>query len=306
MSNTETTPNGQKYTYEIGGQLTDRARRMLLCIAESDLPVLIVGEPGVGKRTTAIEIHAQSHRWRKPFHEFSCTNLDANAVASILQMDGTVYMTEIGELASGLQELLMERYFLSSQEQRCRILFGSSRELLAGVKHLQMSEGFFYLVSAITLRISPLRVRKQEILNIADALLAQYAKQFDRPKPALSPEAVEFLTDHTWPDNLPELKTAIKTFVAIGDQAISLAALKAALPTQRSSGNGETSSLKEAARKASLEVERELISRVLGSNGGNRKRTANELGISYKTLLYKIKQVGLEEALAHSRVGVPV
>lgn len=306
MSITQTKPNGQKDTFEIGGPLADRARRMLACIAESDLPVLIVGERGVGKRTTAMEIHAASRRSRHPFQEFSCLDLDADAIHSIFQLDGTAYMAEVGELAPKLQDLLMEGYFLSSHRQSCRLLFGSSRELLGDVKNVHMSEEFYYLVSAITLRISPLRLRKQEILDIADALLARFAKQFDRPKPTLSQEAAEFLIDHTWPDNLPELETAIKTFVAIGDQAISLAALRAASPMQRSNVNGEILSLKEATRKASIEVERELIYRVLGSNGGNRKRTANELGISYKTLLYKIKQVGLEEALAHSRVGIPV
>ena len=305
MTFTEMKLNGQKLTAGIG-PLPDQARRSLICIAETDLPILLLGERGVGKRTTAREIHAHSRRSRQPFREFSCPDLDTRTIQSISDLDGTVYMAEAGGLSLALQDLLTEGYFLSSEAQNCRLLFGSSRELQNDVKTLHMREEFYYLVSAITLRLAPLRLRKREILNIADGLLAHYSKQFDRPKPTLSQEAIAFLIDHTWPNNIPELETAIKTFVAIGDQNISLAALRAAAPSSRSNGHREGLSLKEAIRKASAEVERELISHVLGSNGGNRKRTAGELGISYKTLLYKIKQVGLDDASTHSRFGVTV
>ena len=298
-------PNAQKIATTTC-PMADQARRLLMCIAESDLPVLLIGEPGVGKRTTAIEIHGQSHRSRQPFREFSCAELDADKIHSICERNGTTYLADVGELNPPLQEVLTEAYLQSVEGQSCRILFGSSRELLDDVKTLHMREEFYYLVSAITLRISPLRFRKREILGIADTLLSHYSRQFDRPKPTLSSETVEFLTDHTWPDNLPELETAIKTFVAIGDQAISLAALRAAAPLPRSNGHREILSLKEATRRASVEVERQLISRVLNSNGGNRKRAANELRISYKTLLYKIKQAGLDNAPRHSRYGVTV
>jgi two-component system response regulator AtoC len=305
MTLTERKFNGRKPAAGTS-PLPEHARRTLIRIAESDFPVLLVGERGVGKRTTAMEIHAQSGRSRQPFREFSCPELDSHAIQSISEGNGTVYMAEVGGLSLALQDHLTEAYFRSGEAQNCRLLFGSSRELLADVKTLHMREEFFYLISAITLRISPLRLRKREILGIADGLLAHYSERFDRPKPALSQEAIDFLIDHNWPDNIPELETAIKTFVAIGDQTISLAALQAAALSTRSNGHRENRSLKEAIRKASAEVERQLISQVLGSNGGNRKRTASELGISYKTLLYKIKQVGLEDTNTHSRFGVTV
>jgi DNA-binding NtrC family response regulator len=167
-----------------------------------------------------------------------------------------------------------------------------------------MREDFYYLVSAVTLRISPLRCRKSEILSIADDLLTQYSKQFDRPKPVLREEIVVFLMEHTWPDNLDELQTAIKTFVAIGDQSISLAALKAAAPTVKSNGHRKFSSLKDATRAASHQIERQLISEVLVATGGNRKRAADELRISYKALLYKLKQIGAQDQPAPNRNGV--
>ncbi len=110
--------------------------------------------------------------------------------------------------------------------------------------------------------------------------------------------------EHTWPENLSELQTAIKTFVAIGDQSISLAALKAAASTVKSNGHRKLPSLKEATRAASTQIERQLISEVLVATGGNRKRAADELGISYKALLYKLKQVGAEYQPASNRNGV--
>jgi DNA-binding NtrC family response regulator len=200
--------------------------------------------------------------------------------------------------------LIIKTYFHSEQEQSSRLLCGTSRELLEEVKTWRMREDFYYLVSAVTLRISPLRCRKSEILSIADELLTQYAKQFDRPKPVLREEIIGFLMEHTWPDNLSELQTAIKTFVAIGDQSVSLAALKAAAPTEKANGRRKPQSLKEATRAASTQVERQLISEVLVTTGGNRKRAANELGISYKALLYKLKQAGAQDQPASNRNGV--
>ena len=281
-----------------------RIQRAIARIAESDCPLLIVGERGVGKRSIAAQIHMQSHRSRSAFREIQCAETDAEAIVTALSTMGTVYLAEIGNLSLALQELIVNHYFHAEQPQSCRLLCGTSRELLEEVKSWQMREDFYYMISAVTLRISPLRFRKSEILSIADALLTQYAEQFDRPKPVLREEIIGFLMEHTWPDNLSELQTAIKTFVAIGDQSISLAALKAASQMSKSNGHSKRRSLKAATRAASIQIERQLISEVLVATGGNRKRAAGELGISYKALLYKIKQVGAEYQAAPIRNGV--
>ena len=238
------------------------------------------------------------------FTEIHSADADAQLFLSAFSTKGTVYLAEIGDLSLALQELIVNAYFHSEQAQSCRLLCGTSRELFEEVKTWRMREDFYYLVSAVTLRISPLRCRKSEILSIADELLTQYSKQFDRPKPVLREEIIGFLMDHTWPENLPELQTAIKTFVAIGDQSISLAALKAAASTVKSNGHRKPLSLKEATRAASTQIERQLISEVLVATGGNRKRAADELGISYKALLYKLKQAGAEYQPASNRNGV--
>lgn len=279
-------------------------QRAIARIAESDCPVLIVGEHGVGKRSIAAQIHAQSHRSRVVFTEIQSADADPQGILSAFSTKGTVYLAEIGDLSLALQDLIINTYFHSEQAQSSRLLCGTSRELSEEVKTWRMREDFYYMVSAVTLRISPLRCRKSEILSIADDLLTQYSKQFDRPKPVLREEIIGFLMEHTWPDNLSELQTAIKTFVAIGDQSISLAALKAAAPTVKSNGHHKPLSLKEATRAASIQIERQLISEVLLATGGNRKRAADELGISYKALLYKLKQVGADYQPASNRNGV--
>lgn len=269
-------------------------RRAIARIAESDCPVLIVGERGVGKRSIAAQIHAQSHRARALFTETLSADADAETILSCFSNEGTVYLAEIGDLSLSMQDLIINSYFHAEEKQRCRLICGTSRELLEEVKAWRMREDFYYMVSAVMLRISPLRCRRSEILSIADELLTQYAKQFGRPKPVLGEEIIRFLLEHNWPDNMSELETAIKTLVAIGDESISLAALKAADLSVKWNAKRKPLTLKDATRAVSTQIQRKLISEVLVATGGNRKRAADELGISYKALLYKLKQIEAE------------
>ena len=295
---------GPKRSVKLFAPIEAQTRRAIERIAESDCPVLVAGEHGAGKRSIAALIHAQSRHARSSFTEIHSADASAQDILPVLSASGTLYLAEVGDLCLALQGLILETYFRSEQAKSCRLLFGTSCELPDEVKSWRMREDFFHFISAVTLRIPPLRCRKSEILTIADDLLTQYAKQFDRPKPVLRKEIIGFLMEHTWPGNLAELQTAIKTFVAIGDQSISLAALKATAPTVNSSGRQRPLSLKEATRSASIQIERQLISEVLLTTGGNRKRAADELGISYKALLYKLKQVEAEDELASGRNGV--
>jgi DNA-binding NtrC family response regulator len=241
---------------------------------------------------------------RSAFHEIGCKDATEQALWTALSANGTVYLVDITDLSLHLQELIVNAYFHSEQAQTCRLLCGSSRDLAEEVRSWRMREDFYYHVSAVTLRIPPLRCRKPEILSIADELMTQYSKQFDRPKPVLCKEITGHLMEHAWPGNLTELQTAIKTFVAIGDPAISLAAIKAAAPSGRPNGTRRPLLLKEATRASSIQIERQLISEVLVSTGGNRKRAAVDLGISYKALLYKLKQIETEHQSVFCKNGV--
>lgn len=285
-----TAVHGSKRQTKTPFPIETRIRQAITSLAESDCSVLIVGEVGVGKRSVAAQIHAESNRSRATFVELQAVNCNSERILSALATRGTIYLSEVTNLDVTLQDVLIEHYF-NGKSVHARLICGTRRELPDEVKSRRMKEDFFHLISSVTFRISPLRFRKSEILSIADELLTHYARQFDRPKPTLSQDITGFLLDHTWPGNLTELETAIKTFVAIEDQSISLAALKAAAPALRLAGMPRPLSLKEAARAASIEVERQLITEVLVATGGNRKRAADELGISYKALLYKLKQV---------------
>lgn len=289
-----------KYPDSIEG----RIQRAVDRIAESDCTVLLVGERGVGKRFIASEIHAHSNRSRSTFKELRCGETNAQALSAALSTKGTVYLAEVTDLSIPLQELILNANARSEQQQTCRLVCGSSRELQDEVKSWRLREDFYYFVSAVTLRIPPLRCRKSEILTIADELLTQYSEQFDRPKPAMGKEIIGHLMEHNWPENLSELQTVIKTFVAIGDQAISLAAIRAASPLKSANGHRRPQLLKEATRASSIQIERQLISEVLGSTGGNRKRAAEELGISYKALLYKLKRIEADKQSVSIHNGV--
>ncbi|HTW79588.1 MAG TPA: sigma 54-interacting transcriptional regulator [Terracidiphilus sp.] len=279
-------------------------QRAIAHIADSDCPVLIAGEYGVGKRAVAQQIHLRSRRFRAAFTEIDCAEVNPPVLRSALSSNGTIYLSEVGDLSLPLQEEIIETCFQAPPPSGCRLLFGTSRDLRGDVQSWCMREDFYYLIASVTLHISPLRCRKSEILSLADELLTEYSIQFDRPKPVLRNEIIGFLMDHTWPENLPEFETAIKTFVAIDNQSVSLAALKAALPTPKSNGHRMPLLLKEATRAASTQIERRLITEVLASTNGNRKRAAAELGISYKALLYKLKQIPTNHLSASHRGGV--
>ena len=124
--------------------------------------------------------------------------------------------------------------------------------------------------------------------------LAKYASDFHRPVPALSAQTKQLFADYAWPGNLRELEDAAKAIVVLGDEALAMGGLRALL-AKADRGNGDRISLKEAAKAASREAEKELILKVLTRTRWNRRRAAQELQISYKALLYKLKQIGCEE-----------
>jgi DNA-binding NtrC family response regulator len=283
-----------------------QTQRVISRIADSDCPVLIAGEDGVGKRSIAEQIHVQSHRSRGIYVELDCGDVQAETIQSALSANGTIYLAEIGDMSLALQELIIDTYLDAGPAQCSRLLFGTSRDLRNEVKSWRMREDFYYLISAVTLHVSPLRCRKSEILSMVDDLLTQYSNQFERPKPILRKEIIQFLLEHKWPDNLPELHTAIRTFVAIEDQSVSLAALKAKATTAMSNGHPRPQLLKEATRAAATQIEQRLICEVLSSTSGNRKRAAAELGISYKALLYKLKHIEVGNQHASHEIGVAI
>jgi two-component system response regulator AtoC len=123
--------------------------------------------------------------------------------------------------------------------------------------------------------------------------LSRYAEVFQRPIPPLSIDTRKLFHDHNWPGNLVELEAAARAIVAVGDETVAMGGLRSVL-ARSGNGNGRIS-LKDAARTASREAEKELILKALTRTRWNRRRAAQELQISYKALLYKLKQIGYGE-----------
>ena len=124
--------------------------------------------------------------------------------------------------------------------------------------------------------------------------LRKYARDFRRNVPDLSAETLRLFLDYSWPGNLQELEDAARVLVAMGDEHVALGGLRARLRKPEAGSNGPGISLKAASRAASREAEKELILTTLTRTRWNRRRAAAELQISYKALLYKLKQIGFE------------
>jgi transcriptional regulator with PAS, ATPase and Fis domain len=125
--------------------------------------------------------------------------------------------------------------------------------------------------------------------------LAKFSQDFRRGLPVLSAQTQQLFQDYAWPGNIRELEDMARAIVALGDEALAMGGLRAMFTRSDRASNGDRVSLKQAARAASREAEKELILKVLTRTRWNRRRAAQELQISYKALLYKLKQIGYGE-----------
>ena len=158
-----------------------------------------------------------------------------------------------------------------------------------------LREDLYYRISGVCLRLPPLRQRREDIAALTEHFLRKYAREFQRPVPALSEETHRLFQEYSWPGNVGELENAAKAIVALGDETIAMGGLRAMLMKPDLGSNGSRVSLKQASRAASREVEKEIILRTLTRTRWNRRRAAQDLQISYKALLYKLKQIGYGE-----------
>ena len=266
-------------------------------LSQNDLPVLVVAEHGSGKAAAAARIHVLSSRASEPFQVYHGCEASEEILAARDGQGGTVYLQEVGDLPAAAQKELVRQIGLNGAEQRRvpRFICGTSRELEPEVKAGKFREDLYYRISGVCLRLPPLRQRKEDIPVLRDWFLSAAARDFCRTVPLLSPETQNFFLEYNWPGNIRELKDAARAIVALGDEALAMGGLRSLLRRVDRGGNGEKISLKDAARAASREAEREIILQVLTRTRWNRRRAAQELQISYKALLYKLKQIGYEE-----------
>ena len=270
-------------------------------LAQTEIPVLLLAENGAGKRTTAWRIHRMSRQWAQPFRSLMCSTLKAedldgpSATKRGLLGEGTVYLQEVGDLSLECQKRLLQvPHGTTANGKRARLICGSTRDLASDVKAGTVREDFYYRISGVCLSLPPLRQRKEDIPGLLDHFLRKYADDFHRGVPDLSDETRELFQKYSWPGNLSELENAAKVLVVLGDQKIAITGLRA-LQGQPETANGNSSiSLKAAAKAASREAEKVLILKTLSQTRWNRRRAAQALQISYKALLYKLKQIRCE------------
>ena len=270
-------------------------------IAATGIPVLIVGECGSGKRTLAAHIHRLSGCQDNQFKEIDCSEAGPDFLPSEPNGNSpyrlaTLLLTEISSLNSAQQGALLAYEINSSKrEWRPRIIATTEKDLREQVRVGAFREDLFYAVSRIALSIPPLRYRSADIPILAEHFLRIAAASIGRRMPSLSSGFLHAISHFPWTQNVRELQEVMNV-VAHFDEA---AALKMLGIDEASVGPAcqerELISLKEAARFASRQAERELILKALSKTRWNRRRAAEELQISYKALLYKLKQIELRD-----------
>jgi len=266
-------------------------------LAHNSVPVLLIGEPGTGKRTIAKRIHHGSIQPGSEFRILRCSGLSSSSMKTNLQLRSTtLYLDEVGDLSADSQQCLMEVLStVSDGERSVRVIGGSARDLERDLRNGVFREDLYYRLSGVCLRIPPLRQRKEDIPELMSFFLARYSEIFHRAAPELSAPTQQLFLDYSWPGNLRELDAAARAIVAVGDESVAMDGLRSMLVRSDNGSNGTRVSLKEVARAASREAEKELILKALTRTRWNRRRAAQELQISYKALLYKLKQIGYGE-----------
>lgn len=288
--------------------------RLVSEIAPTDIPILIEGESGTGKEITALQIHDLSSRRAMPFTKFSCAAFAAPSFQAQLRSvengqgarngrsAGTLFFDEISELDADCQRHLLHLFpegngLKRNQSLAGRIVSCSTRDLDSEVQNGRFRSELFYRVNGVCLKLPPLRKRKEDIPQLAEFFLRKYARLFRRGEVSLSERTLGVLVDYRWPGNIRELDNVIKKIVALDNEEMAISDLSAQPATPVSAGHPMlTRSLKAASRAASQHAERELILQTLTRTHWNRKKAAEALQISYKALLYKLKQIQVPDS----------
>jgi transcriptional regulator with GAF, ATPase, and Fis domain len=296
-------------------------------IATTDLPVLIEGETGTGKELIARAIYRHSKRLNGPFVALNCAAIPETLIGSELfgfvqgaftganrdrigfigaAHRGTLFLDEIGDLPLDLQPHLLRvlqsgeftRLGNSRTEQvDVRFIAATNRDLESEVEAGRFRADLFFRLSAITLRLPPLRDRQHDIRLLAEHFLRTAASRYGRPVPRLTEECLAVLTAYSFPGNVRELESEMARLVVLATPDVPCGA--ELLNERIRSGNrgrtkGKPASASQVAQVAPMslhEMEKQLIASVLQNTGGNRTRAAEILGISREGLRTKLQRL---------------
>jgi two-component system response regulator AtoC len=307
-----------------------RIRDQVRQVANVDVPVLMLGESGTGKEVVARLIHKLSPRAHRPLRKVNCAALPGELLESELfgyeagaftgatrakpgQFElcdkGTILLDEIGEMPPGLQakllHVLQDQSFCrlggrSMVSVDVRILAATNVDVERALASHKLRPDLYYRLNAFTLHLPPLRERREEIPLLLRHFMAFHAQRYGRAALPVSPGLVAACVRHSWPGNLRELENFVKRYVILGDESLVLSELNATAPApvpapQASRLNAACGGdLKAMVRSLKDEAEIEAINATLQRTKWNRKEAARLLQISYKALLYKIRQYNLD------------
>ncbi len=296
-------------------------------VARADIPVLILGESGTGKEVAAMLVHKLSSRSRNSFLKVNCAAMPADLLESELFgyeqgaftgavkskpgkfeicNNGTIFLDEIGEMPTVLQakllQVLQDGSFSrlgsrASVKVDVRVIAATNIDIKASIAQKVFREDLYYRLNGFTLKMPPLRERIEEIPILSQHFMRKVAAKYECEPLPISPALMNALNSHSWPGNLRELENTIKRFLVLADEQPIIDEL---MPKQNAGsvevGGEEADSsggLKFMVRNLKGSAESAAIAQTLEDTGWNRKAAANDLQISYKALLYKIKQYNL-------------
>ena len=300
-------------------------RDRLSKVAGANVPVLIHGESGTGKDIIARMVHALSPWKSGPFVKVNCPAIPGTLLESELfgyergaftgaygskpgrvemAHRGTLFLDEISELDMSLQskllQLLQDGQFCrigaqADKKVEVRIVCATNRRLEEEIENGTFRQDLFYRINVVNLYMPPLRERRGDIEALANYFLEYYNRKYNCKARPLSPELMEVLQKYHWPGNIRELENLLKRYVILGSEDVISADLQpreADLLTPEINLDGPIS-LKKLTRQATRALERKIILKVLHNHHWNRKQAARTLNISYRALLYKIRDAGL-------------
>ncbi len=324
LSEVEALKNELKGQYSIGNFVShsksmSTVMELAKAVADSPSTIVIEGETGTGKEVLAKAIHEMSPRNNEPFIAINCGALPDTLLESelfgykkgaftgaerdkagrfALVGNGTLFLDEIGEISPALQvrllRVLQERCFeplgsTNSEKTGARIIAATHRNLAQMVEKGTFRQDLFYRINVMTLKLPPLRERKEDIPLLADHFVEKLNKLQGRNVPGIAPEVYSLLMAHNWPGNVRELENLIeRSFVLCGDNIITANHLPpefTGLSQQMEAGSDM-----DAIKRNS---ERSAIVNALKKNKFNRAATARELGIHKTTLYRKIHDLGI-------------
>ncbi len=291
-------------------------------VAGSDITVLIVGESGTGKELVARAMHQKSPRAEGPFVTLNCGALPDNlfeselfgyergaftgAVATKagrfeLADGGTLFLDEIGELSPKAQVDFLR--VLETKEFRhlggtkvikanTRVVAATNRNLEEAVKSGAFREDLYYRLNVIPIRLPPLRNRSEDIPLLVESFLAEFTQAHPKDPMEVSSEAMRSLKLYSWPGNIRELRNVIERLVVTAHEKVIR---PVHLPLEIQASREEARTMVVTLGTALEEIEREVIRRTLAEVTNHREKAAAILGISPRTLQYKIKEYGIKE-----------